>query len=104
MQSLRAKLHRALAYVHAAIEDPGEESLRCANLHAAEVLEAWRSWSVRPELRDEVEQLTVALRTLRQVLAARPETTLDLSRLLDARTPPPPAPPTGGTRPSPSRV
>jgi hypothetical protein len=72
MQLLKARLHRALAFVHAAIDDPTDEPLRCANLHAAEVLDAWHSWTVRPELRDEVAQLTLALRTLRQVLATQP--------------------------------
>ena len=72
MLQLKAKIDRALAFVHAAIEDPSDEPLRGANAHAAEVLDELDSFTVRPELRGEVTQLTIALRTLKQVLATQP--------------------------------
>jgi hypothetical protein len=69
MDLLKTKIDRALAFVHAAIEDPRDEPLRDANRHAAEVLDELDGFALRPELRGEVAQLTTALRTLRQVLA-----------------------------------
>ncbi|MCU1276601.1 MAG: hypothetical protein JWM53_147 [bacterium] len=71
MNVLKTKIYRALALVHAAIEDPTDEPLRDANRHAAEVLEDLDVFNLRPELRCEVTQLTAALRTLRQVLATQ---------------------------------
>jgi len=73
MELLRDKIHRALAFVHAAIEDPTDEPLRDANQHAAEVLEELDRFAVRPELRGEVVQLTVALQTLKHVLWKLPD-------------------------------
>lgn len=71
MSVLQAKINRALAFVHAAIEDPREEPLRHANQHAAEVLDEIDVFAMQPELRSEVAHLTIALRTLHQVLATQ---------------------------------
>ncbi len=72
MSLLKSKIDRALAFVHAAIEDPSDAPLRDANQHAAEVLEALDTFAMRPELRGEVTQLTLALQTLKQVLWTQP--------------------------------
>ncbi len=61
-----------LALVHAAIEDPSDTSVRDANQHAADLLDELDPWALRPELRREVTQVTLALRALRHVLSTRP--------------------------------
>lgn len=74
MIPLETKLRHALAFVHAAIEDPTDERLRRANQHSAEVLEALGSRRVQLAVAAEVAQLTSALRTLRHVLSMLPMT------------------------------
>jgi hypothetical protein len=71
MSVSQAKINRALAFVHAAIENPTQEPLRHANQHAAEVLDEIDVFAMPPELRSRVEHLTSALRALRQVLATQ---------------------------------
>jgi hypothetical protein len=83
MLFLKTKIDRALAFVHAAIEDPTDQPLRDANQHAAEVLDELDTFILRPELRGEVAQLTVALKTLKHILWQQP---LQLSELLPRLT------------------
>ncbi len=76
MLLLKSKIDRALAFVHAAIEDPTDAPLRDANQHAAEVLEDLDTFAIRPELRGEVAQLTIALQTLKKILWQQPNALL----------------------------
>jgi hypothetical protein len=71
MNVLSTKIRRALHSVEVAIADPADESLRDANRHAAEVLDDLDVFTLRPEVRHELNELTSALRTLRERLNGR---------------------------------
>ncbi len=72
MTTLELRIDRALAFVHAAIEDPIGHPLGQANDYIAELLDELDPFEMAPEIRGRVTQLTTALRTLRHVLATDP--------------------------------
>jgi hypothetical protein len=67
---LEARIRRTLAIVRAAIDNPAEHPLREANARAAELLDDLDPWTMQPGERREIEELALALRTLRVALAS----------------------------------
>ena len=67
---LDSKIRRTLDVIRVAIANPEPRPLSEANASAAELLDEIDPWTLRPDERRDVAQLTLALRALRDALAS----------------------------------
>ena len=67
---LEAKIRRTLAVVRAALQNPNVHPLREVNASAIELLDEIDPWTLLPQERSDLADLTLALRRLRYALAS----------------------------------
>lgn len=69
-QPLDAKIRGTLAVIRAAIANPAPLPLREANERVAALVDELDPWTLRPDERRNIVELTLALRALKSVLAS----------------------------------